>query len=149
MTAEAETTTPATTAPLPEYDKAPTVALLPAAVCEQMSRAFPLGNDAKVIKRFEAPADPEGAYAHSVMGDTRQQILIIVGRHPYELMADRARRIASQALKESEFSNLGMSSTGGIFVIMDGEILTDAAKIERHQKECLFARAFLLTQSSL
>ncbi len=137
------------TAPEPVRNSGAPVAPLPAAVCEQMSRSFPLGADARKIRMFEGVDEGRGARPYAVMGDSKQQILVMVANHPYELMTDSARRLAGAALKGSEFANMGMSTVGGIFVIYDGEIVTDAAQVERRQKECLYGRAFRLTQNSL
>jgi hypothetical protein len=127
-------------------DGAQPVSGLSPAVCRQMAEAFPLAPDAKVIREFEPSGQP-GPEARCIMGDGVQQALVIVGDHPYDLMTDGARRIASRALQKSEYSNHGLSPTGAVFALLDGRPVLDPEALEARQGDCRYGRAFLLSPS--
>lgn len=127
----------------------PTVAPLSSAICEQMIRAFPLGDNARIIKTFTAPEQPDGPYPHAIMGDNNRQVLVMAGRHPYELMSSDARRRAGFALAETEFANVGMTPIGAIFALLNGQVVKDKNILFTRQGECLFGRAFNLVQTTI
>jgi hypothetical protein len=133
------------TATIEQAHGQPAVARLKPEVCAQMAKAFPLGANAKIVKQFDKPESADGAYAHAVMADGARQILVMVGEHPYTVMSDDTRRRASRAVKETELANLGMSPLGGVFALLDGQVVTDPAVLNQRQDECVFGRAFALT----
>jgi hypothetical protein len=124
------------------------VAKLPLAACEQMTRAFPLGNDAKIVKLFPPVPDANAAYPHSVMTDGKQQIFVMAGKYPYILAGDDTRRRAGSAVRETEYASRSLSAIGGVFALLNDQVVKDPAILSNRQDDCIFGRAFSLAQTA-
>jgi hypothetical protein len=124
----------------------PVIAPLSPDICRQMAQAFPLAADARILRTFDEAAGP-GPRAKYIMADSSRQAVIIVGDHPYEVMSDSARRLASRALQKSEYSHHGLSPTGSIFALLDGRVVRDPELLAGRQRDCRYGRAFLLSPS--